>query len=291
MTMSLTVGRRVAGGAFITVAALAARPDTPRMHSPGVIYTVTSIQESQSASGASRVDTSVSVNQYAGDDGRTDVRRMPASLAHRGDSLARAFGSAPGQYTLQKRGSATVTVVDTTKHQYFERNADSAMKSLTQLGPQPEVHTSDTAVATRVQPDSIVEGLHVQHWRVRGRFTIRMLSFESAVRLTVDKYIATESTDMRFGFPGDGPDAPRGMSAYWRELRDANAKLPHGLDVLTITQAETDFASVHRASTQTTRMSDIRYVDIPAEVFAVPSGYQRVAPPTFPSFGSPQRPQ
>jgi hypothetical protein len=60
---------------------------------------------------------------------------------------------------------------------------------------------------------------------------------------------------------------------------------------VTITQAETDFASVHRASTQRARMSDIQYVDIPAEVFAVPSGYQRVAPPTFPSFGSAPRPQ
>jgi hypothetical protein len=40
---------------------------------------------------------------------------MSTALAQRGDGLARAFGGAPGQYVLIRRGRAAVIVVDTVR--------------------------------------------------------------------------------------------------------------------------------------------------------------------------------
>lgn len=289
MTMSLTVGRRAVGDAFIISVALAARSPVARpTHSPGLVYTATVVRDRQGVSGSPGADTIVSVEQFAGDDGRIDIRRMPSLMTHGADSLSRAFGTAAGVYTLRKRGRSTVTVVDTTKRHYFESNVDSAMRNMVRLGPQRELHAGDTVFTTRVQPDTMIDGLHLQHWRLTNNFTLRLAAVGAfPVRNTTDMYIATESNDMRFGSPGGATQPPLADYEYSRERKDATAKLPHGLDVLTITQTVVDYGPAHHVSTQTKRMSDIQYIDIPAEVFAIPAGYQRVAPPTVPSLSSP----
>src|ERR1700722_16971762 len=113
MLMSLAVRRWMIGGAFLFVVAPAAR--TPRVHSgrsPGLSYTVTAVlYGAPTKSGSSRADTSVWVQQFNGDNWRSDTRRMADLFVHVPDSVRRRDGLQVGVYTLRRRGSPILTVV------------------------------------------------------------------------------------------------------------------------------------------------------------------------------------
>ncbi len=292
--LSLLQGRWLASCIVVIAVALAARaPVLQPTRSPGFTYTVTAVQESPAASGALRADTTVSVEQFGDDYWRVDVRQARSSVTQGADSLRRAFGTEAGLYTLRKRGSSILTVVDTAKRQYFAYDLDSAMRSISRLNPERVPHAGDTAFATRVQPDTIVNGLHAQHWRLTSTLTLRVaLLGEFTTHSTSDMYIATDAKDMRFGSPSEAQQSLLAGFAYSRELEQARAKLPHGLDVLSITQSVSDLGAGQLgpgqiASSHTMHLSDIRYIDIPAEVFVIPAGYQRVSPPMIPPFAIP----
>jgi hypothetical protein len=288
----LLSGGRLTGLALIACVTLAARPHlVVPVRSPGLMYTLTSVQEHTTPAGAVRADTSVAAIRWSGDNGRTDVRRMSTSLAQRGDSLARAFGGAPGQYVLIKRGRAAVIVVDTVRREYFERNIDSAMKSMMGNGPRPQVHAIDSGSVVRIQPDSVIDGRVVQHWHSARPFTLAMLSMQTAMHITEDIYVDVGAQDLRFDYSGDDGDALPGLGEVRRYFREAFAKAPHGLHVLVVMRTDIDLGSVHITSTATTRMSDIQYTDIPGEAFEVPDGYQRVPPPEIPLIPGAKRPK
>jgi hypothetical protein len=290
MTTSTTVGRRLVGGACIVAAGVSACvPPVRPTPLPGLTYTVTFAGNQSQMRGGQGTDTTVSVEQFAGDAERLDIRHQSSSAVIGGDSLARTFGNVVGLYTLRKRGSATLTVVDTAKRQYFAYDQDSAMRGIMQQGPKVEVLPGDTAFATRVQPDTIIDGLHAEHWRLTTHATMHMaIVGDVTLGSTIDTYIATGTTDMRFKPPGRGQQAYFAGEAYARKQEEARATLPHGLEVLTVTQSVVDAGGVHRATTQMSRLSDIQNTDIPAEVFAIPAGYKRVATPAILGVGKPR---
>jgi hypothetical protein len=278
-----------AGGVFIVATAVESGPPVVRpAQRQGLIYTATVVGNRQRLARAPGADTTVSVEQFAGDDERLDIRHLSASATARGgDSLAREYGQAVGLYTLRKRGSWRLTVVDTARRQYFEYDQDSAMRVVFSGGPEAQVQTGDTAFTTRVNPDTIIDGRPTEHWRLTTSATMRMKFADLALNTTTDLYIATEMTDMRFRPPGGGQLALFAGEAYARKRLDVMATLPHGLEVLSITQTVAGGGiGASRATTETRRLSDIRYVEIPAEVFAIPAGYERVAPPIIPHSGT-----
>jgi hypothetical protein len=277
-----------AGSVFIVATAVESGPPVVRhAQRQGLIYTTTVVGNRQRLARGPGADTTVSVEQFAGDDERLDIRYLSASpTARGGDSLARQYGQAVGLYTLRKRGSLRLTVVDTARRQYFEYDQDSAMRAVFSGGPDAHVQPGDTAFTTRVKPDTIIDGQHTEHWRLTTSATMRMQFADIALNATTDMYIATGMTDMRFKRPGGGQLAIFAGEAYARKQLDVMATLPHGIEVLSITQTGVGGAGASRATTETTRLSDIRYVEIPAEAFAIPAGYEHVAPPTIPHSGT-----
>ncbi len=162
------------------------------------------------------------------------------------------------------------------------------MRVVFRKGPEAQVQPGDTAFTTRVKPDTIIDGRHTEHWRITSHATMRMkIVGDLSSSTTTDTYISTEMTDyLRFVGPGGGQQALFAGEAYARKQEAARAQLPQGLEVLTITQSVVGGGPVSRTFVKTRRLSDIRYADIPAEVFAVPAGYERVAPPIDPPSGS-----
>jgi|SRR5580698_4515619 hypothetical protein len=295
MVMQMIARRWLVGGALAI--ALGPAAPTPRVYSgrsPGLSYTVTAVVESPTPSGSSRADTSVWAEQFNGDNWRTDTRRMADLFVHVADSLRRGDGLQVGVYTLRRRGSPVLTVVDSAKRQYFAYDADSARQGtiLTERVPHP----GDTVFAVRMHPDTVIDGRRTEHWRRTNIFTTRApLVAEHTNHIVADIYIATATKEMGFGTFEWMRESPLAGVAYSRELNETDATMPHGLRVLVVSRSGTDHAGGPMAALGgivfTQRLSDIQYRDIPDDVFVVPGGYQRVAPPAGPSVHAVQRPQ
>lgn len=286
--------RRLAGGVFIIAAAVAPGPPVARVaQRQGLIYTETVVNDRGRLAAGPGADTTISVEQFEGNNERFDVRYLTPSPVRGGDSLSRRYGVVVGLYGLRKRGSWVLTVVDTARRQYFAYDQDSAMRVVFSGGPEAQVQPGDTAFTTRVKPDTIIDGRHTEHWRITTHATMRMkIVGDLSYGTTTDTYISTEMTDnLRFVGPGGGQQAIFAGEAYARKQEAARAQLPQGLEVLSITQSLVGGGADSRTFVKTRRLSDIRYADIPAEVFAVPAGYERVAPPTTPSASSRARSQ
>jgi hypothetical protein len=286
--------RWLIGGALVIAVAPAARSSRVHAaHSPGLSYTVTSVYESPSVSGWSRADTSVWAEQFNGENWRTDTRRLPERSVPHADSLRRRSGLQVGLYTLRTRGSSTLTVIDSAKRQYFAYDADSARQGTQLLQRVP--HPGDTVFAVRVQPDTVIDGRGAEHWRRTNIFTVRAPFIgEFTSHIVSDIYIATGTKDMAFGTFEWMSESPLAGAAYSREVDQTEATMPHGLRVLSVGRvAIADGGGPMAAlggSVFTHRLSDIQYRDIPDDVFAIPPGYQRVAPPAVPALRTPPSP-
>jgi hypothetical protein len=288
MVMPTIAKRWLIGGALVIAVAPAAR--SSRVHaarSPGLSYTVTAVvYGSPTVSGLSRADTSVWVEQFNSDNWRTDTCRMADYFVHVTDSLRRVDGLQVGVYTLRRRGSPILTVVDSAKREYFAYDADSARQGTVLIERVP--HPGDTVFAVRVHPDTVIDGRHTEHWRRTNIFTTRApLVGEHTNHIVADIYIATATKEMGFGTFEWMRESPLAGVAYSRELEETEAKMPQGLRVLIVSGS----AANHNAGSMpapggivfTQRLSDIQYRDIPDHVFVVPAGYQRVAPPASPA--------
>jgi hypothetical protein len=273
-------------GVFVIAGAFGARvPWVNSWRSPGLSYTETSVVELPTGSGSSRTDTSVWAEQFNSDNWRTDTRRMPNPIGHGSDSLRRRNGLQVGLYTLRTRGSSTVTVVDSARRQYFAYDADSAIRGAARLERVP--HSGDTVFAVRVLPDTTIDGRPTEHWRRTSTLTVRApIGGEFTSQTVSDLYIATGTKEMTFGSFKWLSESPLAGAGYNRELEATEAAMPHGLRVLIVSRAATGqvagslLPSVGIVSTQ--RLSDIQFGDVSDDVFAIPAGYQHVAPPASP---------
>jgi hypothetical protein len=146
-----------------------------------------------------------------------------------------------------------------------------------------------------MHPDTVIDGRRTEHWRRTNIFTTRApLVAEHTNHIVADIYIATATKEMGFGTFEWMRESPLAGVAYSRELNETDAKMPHGLRVLVVSRSGTDHAGGPMATPGgivfTQRLSDVQYRDIPDDVFVVPGGYQRVAPPAARSVRSVQRP-
>jgi hypothetical protein len=295
MAMARMAGRWLIGGAVVIGIAPVAR--VPRVHSarsPGLSYTETSVVVLPTGAESSRTDTSVWAEQFNGDNWRTDTRRMPESTRPGSDSSRRRNGLQVGLYTLRTRGSSIVTVVDSVRRQYFAYDVDSALRSSVRMERVP--HSGDTVFVIRVQPDTTIDGRHTEHWRRINTLTVRApIGGEFTSETVSDIFIATGTKQMTFGSFKWLSESPLAGAAYSREVEESEAAMPQGLRVLIVSRAATGTASgsslpsVGIVATQ--RLSDIQYGDVSDDVFAIPAGYQRVAPPPRPQFHVPKRAQ
>ena len=223
----------------------------------GIVCTVTEITEIENPAGSQHFDTSVTIQQFASDNGRSVFVRLPGILTGNRDSLSRALGFWPELYTLLKRGRSTVTIVDTLRKQYFDVDQSVMVQNMARPLIRLEMRPGDTVFAVRVEPDTT---------------------------------IALDATGPGSGFPSEELRGAALDSTYANARREAIAKLPQGLKVLTIARTVSAFGPGLRQVTQTrtARMSGIQHIDLPAAVFAIPAGYSRVAAPTLPGLTGPR---
>jgi hypothetical protein len=279
----------LAATVVLSVACVGHAPPPQSPHAAGVVYTLTSVSETRGVKDSARFDTTVAINQFAGNNGRTAITHVASRLA-RTDSFTRAFGLLPELYTLRTRGNTTVTVVDTLRHQYFDVDVPGMLQAMLHH-VQRDLQPGDTVYSARALPDTVLDGMHLEHWRVidKAHFTmpIGVSTFWFAVRTTTDAYIAPDSNEADFEFAAGNSQPLLAGYAYSREQQDAKAKLPRGLRVLTVEQIVSDVGegTYRSIMTRISRMSDIRHVDLPADVFAIPAGYSRVPAPILTALG------
>jgi hypothetical protein len=291
---SLSPGYRLLSGTLAVSALLSVRSPASRgTDAMGIVCTVTNITEIETPDGTKHFDTSVTTQQYAGDNGRSAFVRLPSILAGNRDSLSRALGFWPELYTLLKRGRSTVTVVDTMRKQYFDVDQSVMVQNMARPLIRLEMHAGDTVFAVRVQPDTLIDGLHAQHWRLTDNHSASaaaLTSFSLSMRSVSDEYIALDATGPGSGFPSEELRGAALDSTYANARRAAIATLPPGLKVLAVTRTVSAFGQGLRQVTQTRtdRMSGIQHVDLPTAVFAIPASYTRVAAPTVPALPGPR---
>jgi hypothetical protein len=187
----------------------------------------------------------------------------PAPAAPAGD---RPPLMVPGTYSLGKKGNDTTFLVDPNRKKYWVI-----------LRPKGVVHgmtyTSFDVSAQRVQPDSTIEGIPVQHWRVTDNSVSKYVNSKS----TYDVYTAPAFDVGLAKQFNPGATAMMGDPAYDTKRNAAFAQAFQGLPLLMRSQTQMlvsqgkpqSFAMVMRAT-------NITRGDPPASVFAFPSGYTLV---------------
>jgi hypothetical protein len=275
-----------------TVALLSAKCGVqPDWNAPDLAYSVTTINERQHPHQPPQIDTTVVTEQFAGGNTRLAFVHVPARFAGDTNGVS-LFGLGRGEYMVERRGGSVTTVIDTGKKHYFM--ADMAAMSWRFLGdiPNSVIHPGDTVFAVRVQPDTILDGMRAEHWRVTDNHTVTDANLPTKLvateHETIDQYVVKELAAV----PGEGfglmPRQPLTSIAYYRELNNALAQVPRGLSVLTIKRNVWVWGEdgSQYVETSSQRISGIRRDPIPLDAFAVPAGYARVAAPTLPTFPS-----
>ena len=209
----------------------------------------------------------VAKGQVAGDNARID---FPSA----------AMGQQAGTYYLVKRGEQTVTFVDPAKSQYYQMDIGSLQKTMSTL-VQTEYKDVSVTVA-RVSPDSTIDGYATEHWRLIDDHTettgMMMIHQTSKTHAVEDFYFAPAFKDDLNPFMknmGRTSSSSPSAQAYYQKLEAASAQMYRGVPLLMVMHVTSDGHDM----TMIGRISDIRRADIPASVFAIPAGYQKVEMP------------
>jgi hypothetical protein len=178
----------------------------------------------------------------------------------------------PGTYALRKKGSDTTFVVDPTQKKYWVvvMPGAAAAKALGHIN-----YTNVEVSAQRVQPDSTIEGIAVQHWRVIDN---AILEKKTSQKTTTDIYTAPGlNVDMGSEF---NPATFAGMvadSAYGAKRAAAWGQALNGLPLLMRMQMEIlVYEGKPMSMGMMMRATNISRGDPPASLFQLPAGYTLV---------------
>jgi hypothetical protein len=172
----------------------------------------------------------------------------------------------PGTYSLGKKGNDTTFLIDPRQKKYWVILRPKGLHG-------GMTYTSFDVTAQRIQPDSTIEGIPVQHWRVTDN--------------SVSKYVNAKSTYDVFVAPGfdiglardynPGSAAVTGDPNYDAKRSAAWAQAMPGLPLLMRTQTQMLVSQGKSQSfSMVMRATNIKRGDPPASVFAFPSGYTLV---------------
>lgn len=201
-----------------------------------------------------------------------------------------------GAYILLSDAGRHLTWVNASYRQYYETDPESMFGGMDMLtsGANGFVTMSASNVhidAQRVGAGPTIQGHSTVHYRLRQQMDMktRVLSKSSVTHdeSVIDYYYATDMPAVINPFipavpslPGDG-----GMlgAEYTRQMHVAIDRLTQAaggaaLRIVTTTRTVDDCGNV-RSSTVTTELSNIKQVTIGSNVFDVPLGYSKVAPP------------
>jgi len=177
----------------------------------------------------------------------------------------------PGTYSLGKKGSDTTFLLDPSQKKYWIVVAPTGQKGIGHVE-----YTNVVVSAQRVQPDSSIEGIPVQHWRVIDN---AVLGGTTSSKSTYDIYSAPEfGTSLTAGqFSPSTLAQSTGDSAYGAKRYAAFAQAMPGVSLLMRTQTQIQVKQGKPMSMgMIMRATNISRGDPPASVFAMPAGYTLV---------------
>jgi hypothetical protein len=208
----------------------------------------------------------------------TDSAKTPAPAPPTGDRppLLR-----PGTYSLSKKGNDTTLVVDPAqKKVWVMLKSDNAATAATAQSLAHDEYVNVDVSAQRVQPDTTIAGIAVQHWRIVDNHTQRVHSFGSTTSSIVKSNYEIYSAPA-FDLGGFNPASSMGAlandSVYGPKLRAAMIQAMPGLPLMMRTQMQIlDNKGKAMSFSMAMLVSNISRGDPPASIFVVPAGYTTV---------------
>lgn len=217
----------------------------------------------------------------------TDSAGSKPAMSLPGDTI-RAPILQPGTYSIGKLGNDTTRIVDPAhKIVWIRLNSDS--KKL-MANAQATVNSQMTNVdvsAARVQPDSTVEGITVEHWRVIDNHvqTTKFMGYSNSnvTKNTYDFYVApgfdmgASGWDPASAMPHGGAD-----SAYNAKLKTAMTTAMKGMPLAMRMQVNmVDNKGKTTSIGMSMKATNISRSEPPASIFVIPAGYRvkREPPP------------
>jgi hypothetical protein len=180
-----------------------------------------------------------------------------------------------GAYYLFDRGSTVMTVVSPLKKKYFQLDQAAALQ-----GFNKAIHVtfSDASIAvSRVQPDTMIDEVTTQHWRVvddhSERITVVGLSSTAKIHSVVDYYFVPDlRQDFNPFLRTDDYVTLAGPGDYATKMRSALDQMGPGIPVLCV---ERRTAGKGVESSTVKRITAVTRPDIPASLFEVPAGVEK----------------
>jgi hypothetical protein len=173
----------------------------------------------------------------------------------------------PGTFSLGKKGNDTTFLFDPSRKKYW------VMVLPKGGGVHGMTYTSFDVSAQRVQPDSTIEGIPVQHWRVTDNSVSKYVNAKS----TYDVYTAPAFDVGLAKQMNPGAMAVTGDPAYDAKRSAAWAQAFQGLPLLMRTQTQMlVYQGKPQSMSMVMRATNISRGDPPASAFAFPSGYTLV---------------
>jgi hypothetical protein len=284
---------------FALVALAATVAAAPRAHGQngqGLTLTMTSTMNSSqmktpavfsivkmqiSSSGKARAD-------FLGD-GSTPAATTPGTPQNPADPNRPPLLKA-GTYSLGRKGNDTSLIVDPSqKKMWVMLRSDAAATQAAAQHMINEQYTDVSVTTQRITPDSTIEGITVQHWRILDSHTMKshiMGTTNSTIAKMVYDFYTAPDYDMGLASQMSSSIAAAGGAdtAYGNKLHAALAQAMKGLPLLMQTQMQMlDNKGKTTSFSMAMRASNVSHGDPPAGVYAVPSGYTTVRG----SFGTP----
>jgi hypothetical protein len=270
--------------------ALAAAPATQQQSGKGLTMTMTTTMTSPQMP-APEVFTIVKLQLSSSGKARADY--LPDGSKPDATPPQTATGDRPpimkaGTYSLSRKGGDTTYIIDPSQKKMWVMlksdlvNAQAAAKAAGNMQ-----YTDVDISSTRVTPDSTIEGLTVQHWRVIDNHAMKTGNFTMLAKMHYEIYTSPDY-DIGAATAFDANAfATGGDTSYAKRLRTALAQAMHGLPMLMQMQMQmVDNKGKTTAMAMGMRASNISHTEPPASVFVMPTGYTMVRA-NFGATGSP----
>lgn len=259
--------RRAGPVILVLIMGIATSPVRARGQSGrGLTYTMT-MTSTSSSQPAPTIEMVAKMQFSSNGQVRSDVLPTGAASSSPAPTGNRPPIAVPGTYKLGRKGSDTTFIIDPTQKKYWV-----SVLSKTGVPNRSMKYSSFDIAAQRVQPDSSIEGIPVQHWRVTDNSTTQYTKNQSIF----DVYTA----------PGFDIGADQvwksaamkmtGDAAYDAQRTAAWTQATQGLPLLMRMQMQIQVKQGNPISANMTMSaSHISHGDPPASIFVFPSGYTR----------------
>lgn len=190
----------------------------------------------------------------------------------------------PGTYSLGRKGSDTTLIVDPTqKKVWIMLRSDNAAAATTAQSVVRDEFSNVDVAAQRVQPDTTIAGIAVQHWRIVDNHTQRSHAFGSTTS-TIFKATYEIYSALEFNIGGLNPatafsasHGAAGDTVYAPMLRAAMLQAMPGYPLMMRTQMQIlDNKGKTTSVSMAMLASNISRADPPANIYVVPAGYTMV---------------